>query len=212
MFPFEIPPGTTAESFFLSVVPEAHRRRVPARGGSGGGATNERVEEYVLVAEIQGGDSFTYAVRGHEVNVTRGSEPALVWVSVAKQTLERFLHDWATEKRFVPKFQPRGDVALFTDPRVLKRLTMVTGRVELALPEFEGGRAAILVGAGGGKKIRISHEADVTIEASVSTFERMLAGTLAPDEAIAGTHVEILGKKLIAMQFAFALAPFFPLP
>jgi hypothetical protein len=211
MFPFEIPPGTTAESFFLSVVPEAHRRRVPDVVGKAG-ASPERVEEYVLVAEIQGGEAFTYAVRGREVNVTRGSAPALLWVSVAKNTLERFLLDWTTEKRFIPKFKPRGDVALFTDPRVLKRLTMVTGRVELALPEFEGGRAAILLGAGGGKKIRVSDEADVTIEASVATFERMLAGTLAPDEAISGSHVELMGKKLVAMQFAFALAPFFPLP
>ena len=185
---------------------------MPARSGSEAGAAKGRVEEYVLVAEIQGGDAFTYVVRGHEVNVTRGSEPALMWVSVAKHTLERFLLDWTTEKRFIPKFKPRGDVTLFTDPRVLKRLTMVTGRVELALPEFEGGRAAIRLGAGGGKKIQVSDEADVTIEASVSTFERMLAGTLAPDEAISGAHVEILGKKLIAMQFAFALAPFFPLP
>ena len=211
MFPFEIPPGTTAESFFLSVVPEAHRRLVPD-GGDKAGAAPERVEEYVLVAEIQGGEAFTYAVRGREVNVTRGSAPALLWVSVAKHTLERFLLDWTTEKRFIPKFKPRGDVALFTDPRVLKRLSMVTGRVELALPEFEGGRAAILLGAGGGKKIRVSDEADVTIEASVATFERMLAGTLAPDEAISGSHVELIGKKLVAMQFAFALAPFFPLP
>ena len=76
----------------------------------------------------------------------------------------------------------------------------------------ERGRAAILLGAGGGKKIRVSDEADVTIEASVATFERMLAGTLAPDEAISGSHVELIGKKLVAMQFAFALAPFFPLP
>ncbi len=202
MFPFEIPPGTTAESFFLSVVPEAHARLVPAGGGQ---------EEYVLVAEIQGGEAFTYAVRGREVNVTRGSSPALLWVSVEQHTLERFILDWTTEKRFIPKFKPRGDVMLFTDPRVLKRLSLVTGRVELALPSFEGGRAAIKVGAGGGKKIRVSDEADVTIEASVATFERMLAGTLPPDEAISGGHVELSGKKLVAMQFAFALAPFFPL-
>jgi hypothetical protein len=211
MLPFEIPAGTTARSLFETVLPTAHKQLVPAEAGNPELTLAVRVGDSEALREGGGSLGYTFIFRGSEVTIVEGEQPANLWIAVQKKTLERFLGDWMGERRFAPKFTPRGGALLLTDPRIMKRLVMVTGRIELALPDFEGERASFFVGAGGGKKIAIATDApDVVIEATVPTFERLLAGTLPPDEAIGGNHVTLRGKKLVAMQFAFALAPFFP--
>jgi SCP-2 sterol transfer family len=210
MLPFEIPAGTTARSLFETVLPKAHRQLVPPEAGHGELTMAVRIGESERLTE-SGSLGYTFVFRGSEVTIEQSERPASMWIAVQRKTLERFLGDWMGPRRFAPKFTPRGGAVLLTDPRIMKRLVMVTGRIELALPDFEGARASFFVGAGGGKKVAIApDEPDVVLEASVPTFERLLAGTLPPDDAISGSHVTIRGKKLVAMQFAFALAPFFP--
>jgi len=204
MLPIDIPPGTTGRALLESVLPAAHRELVPPSPGGAGDAITMSVR-------VDGGDSFHYELRGEGVTVRPGEAPAHLWMKVDAATLERFVADWSGPKRYLPTFTPRGGVRLLTDPRVLKRLIMVSGRIELALPDFEGGRAAIVVGAHGGKKKPIDPaEPDATIEAKMSLFDALLAGRVSPDEALASDGVTLRGKKLVAMQLAFALAPFFP--
>jgi hypothetical protein len=211
MLPFEIPTGTTSRTLFETVLPDAHKKLVPASAGKDELTLAVRIGGNEALSEGGSAHGHTFTFRGSDVTVDASERPANLWIAVQKKTLDRFLADWMGERRFAPKFTPRGGALLLTDPRIMKRLVMVTGCIELALPDFEGERASFFVGAGGGRKIDIDPESpDVVIEATVPTFERLLAGALPPDEAISGSHVTIRGKKLVAMQFAFALAPFFP--
>jgi hypothetical protein len=109
----------------------------------------------------------------------------------------------------LPKFSPKG-ASIFTDPRVLKRLAHVTGSIELALPNFPGGRASLRAGAFGGKpaRVKVDREPDVTVESSMEAFDELLAGKLRPEEALSDSRVKVTGRKMVALQFAFALAPF----
>jgi hypothetical protein len=38
----------------------------------------------------------------------------------------------------------------------------------------------------------------------------MLAGTLAPEEALADGDVQVRGNRMLALQLALAVAPFYP--
>jgi putative sterol carrier protein len=106
-----------------------------------------------------------------------------------------------------------GGLVLMSDPRVLKRLSMVNGRVELALADFEGGRVSMVAGFGDAAKRGIDvDDPDVVIEAKMRTFEKLLEGKLAPEEALADGDVVQRGKKMIAMQLALAIAPFYSPP
>lgn len=206
MLPSTIPQGTTVESLLETVLPEAHRHEVARAGATG--------PEQRLGVEVVGGKRYVFRLAGPEVSFDEGGGPAHLHIRVERSTVERFLEDWSGPRRFVPSFVPREGVTLLTDPRVLKRLVAVTGSIELALPDFEGERVSLFVSAGGSRahEPREGAAADVVVEVAVPTFERLLAGSLAPDEALADGHVEVRGKKLVAMQFAFALAPFFPKP
>ena len=129
---------------------------------------------------------------------------------IAAATAQRFLDDWSGPKRWLPKFTPGGGVAILTDPRLLRRLAMVTGRIELAISNFEGGRVSMTLAAGARAVHDDSATPDVVVEMKMDAFERLLDASLAPDEAIGDSHVTVRGKKLVAMQFALALVPFFP--
>jgi putative sterol carrier protein len=50
----------------------------------------------------------------------------------------------------------------------------------------------------------------VTVEATVAVFEELLAGKIAPEDAIAEGRVTVKGNKLLAMQLALAVAPLAP--
>jgi hypothetical protein len=166
-------------------------------------------------ARLDGGPSYAITVRGAELEVREGAhaKPHL-WIALARSSVEIVLADWLGPRRFVPKFTPpKGGVVLMTDPRVLRRLAMVSGRVELAIPDFEGKRVAMTVGAGEAAKREIDTEdPDAVIEAELAAVEELLAGRLRPEDALADKHVKLRGKPFVAMQFALALAPFYPSP
>ncbi|HWL89574.1 MAG TPA: SCP2 sterol-binding domain-containing protein [Polyangiaceae bacterium] len=219
MLPNFVPAGTSGESFFERVLPDAHRSQVPADASAGEYVVrvcianrhpeDDRTDEIDLVA------SYLYTIHGREISATKasGADMPRVHLSlvVDQAALDFFLADWSGPRRFAPSFVPAQGVQLITDPRVLKRLAQATGRIELRLADFEGGDARLLVSAAGGRKHALdTYTADATIETKVTIFEELLAGRLRPDEAIADAHVTVRGKKLVAMQFAFALAPFFP--
>jgi len=200
MFPFEIPEDATLRSLVTKTFPETHARLVPA---SAGGAA------YTIVLVLEGEASFTATVKGGEV-VIREEEARErnLWVSAKASTAERFIEDWKTERRFVPKFAPAGDVILMSDPRILSRLLIASGKIEVALVDLDGERVSMTVAFGAAAKKTIDPDgADVTIEATVAVFEEILAGKLAPEDAIAEGRVTVKGKKLLAMQAALALAP-----
>jgi len=202
MFPIEIPKGTTLESLFTQVVPDTHARFVPANAGT---------EEHKIVVQVSGAKAYTLKVRGKDLAVTEGEEAGhALWARVERKTVELFLDDWMGPKRWVPKFVPPGGLVLMTDPRILKRVTMVSAKVELTVPDFDGGPISMSFAAGDvARRGAEKATADATVETSSATFERILSGALAPEDAIAEGKVTLRGKALVAMQFAFALAPFF---
>jgi putative sterol carrier protein len=203
MLPNFVPAGTSVASFFERVLPEAHRTAVPADASAG---------ELAILVRIETGDGYLYSIRGRDVSVTRAdkAEAHLVLTTTA-DALAFFLADWSGPRRFAPSFVPAQGVRLITDPRVVKRLAQATGKIELLLTGLEAGDARLVLSAAGGKKHRENgRPADAAIETKVSVFEELLGGRLLPDEAITAAHVSVRGKKLVALQFAFAVAPFFP--
>jgi hypothetical protein len=207
VLPASVPAGTTPRSFLTALLPAEHARLVPSRAG------RARVLVHL------GDDRFLLSADGDRLNVSEFTDPlpptdaaeapADVLVSFDEPTVRRFLEDWSGPRRWLPRFEPR-EVALLTDARLLRRLAMVMGRIELAIDDFEGSRAAVTLAAGSRAIKNLDADPDVSVELSMDTFERLLAGTLGPDEAIADRHVTVRGKTLVAMQFALALVPFFP--
>ncbi len=203
MFPIVIPPGTTVESLFTKFAVELHKKYV----------TESAKDEQVAAVRIEGGPSYTYRVRGRDLFVEEGEpKSAALWMVMKIETVERFLADWTGPKKYFPRFAPPpGALVMLSDPRVMKRLAMVSGRVELALVDFEGERISIVVGCGDAAKKGIdTYEPDVVIEAKTKTFDKLLAGQLAPEDALADGDVVQRGKKLVAMQLVLALAAFYP--
>lgn len=201
MLPFEIPAGTTLETLVTKILPDAHAKLAKGKGKTRG------------VIRFEGGPSYTIDVDGSKLEVRKGEESgAQAWVVTKASTAEAFLADWTGPQRFAPKVAA-AQFVLMTDPDVLKRVTMVEGKIELAVRDFDGGRASMTIALGAAAKKSIDPEdAGVVVEASVAVLERMLAGKLSPEEALADGDVTVKGKRLVAMQLAFALAPFFPKP
>ncbi len=207
MLPFDVKLGTTAFELFTEIIPRAHRQLVPKLGERDEISIAISVEGDATCAALQG------SVRGAEISVTpttgRDDPEAHLYLLLHDDSLRAFLEDWGTDKKYLPKFSPKG-ASIFTDPRILKRLVQVTGSVELALPSFPNGRASLRAGAFGGKRARVKwdRDADVTVESSMDLFDLLLAGQMRPEEALSDSRVKIAGKKMVALQFAFALAPF----
>lgn len=212
MLPFNAPKGTSPRDYLVSVVPEAHRSLVgpPSKAPSG----NKATKRWDVLVSIPGEVTVLYGIDGQDIQVTeaRSGDDAELSLTLERGDVTRFLEDWSGLRKWVPKFEPRG-AALITDPQVVSRIAMVTGSVEAVLPDLEGGPARLVVAAFGGKRGRFEggiDRPDTTVDLGASVFEAMLAGRMAPDEALSSGAVGIKGKKLVAMQFAFALAPFFP--
>jgi putative sterol carrier protein len=201
MLPFEIPAGTTLDSLVTDVLPKAHAKLAKGKGRFRG------------VIRFEGGPSYTVDVDGTKLEARKGEETgAQAWLVTRAATAEKFLADWMGPQRFAPKVAA-AQFVLLTDPDVLKRVAMVEGKIELALRDFEGARAGMTFALGSAAKKAIDPEdPGVVVEASVAVLERMLAGKLSPEEALADGDVTVRGKRLVAMQLAFALAPFFPKP
>jgi putative sterol carrier protein len=134
-----------------------------------------------------------------------------LWVHTTERSVERFLEDALGPKRFLPKFVPAGGVGTMSDPRVIKRVAMANGRIELALADVDGERLAIVFGFGDAARKAIDpDDADVVVETRLGTLERVLAGELGPEEALADGDVKVRGNRFLALQLALAVAPFYP--
>lgn len=207
MLPFEIPDGTTVETLLTQVVPAAHARLVPSSAGR---------EPFRAAIEIGGLASFVVSLDGPSMTVAKGEEKNVdARLRFHARDAEAFLADWTGEKRLVPKAKPPGDLLLLSDPRILKRLKLATGAIELALRDFDGDggprRASISVALGATAK-KADPDPDAVIETSMKTYLRLLSGGLGPEEALADGDVTVKGKRFVAMQLAFAVAPLFPPP
>jgi putative sterol carrier protein len=205
MLPFDVPPGTTLESLFTEVIPRAHALMVPAGQQPGPG------DRFVAVHSVRGWKTFTFEIRGGRLDVREGhaAQPDF-WIHVERDAIQTFLDDWMGDKRLLPKSMPK-DLVGITDPRVLKRLALVSGKAELALSNLGGKRVSMTVACGAAAKKPIeSDDPDVVLEADAATFLRLVEGTLPPEDAIADGAVVVRGKRMLAMQLAFAFAPFYP--
>jgi hypothetical protein len=200
---FEIPPDTTIRSLVESVAPALHALMVPDDAPTDALAINVRIED---------AGSWTAYIRGREMRVVEGeAERPTFWLFTTARTVEVFLEDAAGPRRLAPKFEPSAATALLSDPRLVRRVAMAHGRIELALRYLGGERLAIVFGFGGAAQKRIDpDDADVVVEAGLATVERVLAGTLAPEEALADGDVAVRGNRMLALQLALAVAPFYP--
>jgi hypothetical protein len=203
MLPLEIPAGTTIESLVRRVVPELHARLVPDEAPG---------DPFTVAVRIEPAGSWTVVIRGRAMIVEDGEpDRPTLWMYTTARAVERFIEDATGPRRFVPKFRPSGGVTLLSDPRVVKRVAMASGRVEMALRDVDDERLAIVVGFGAAAKKPIDPEdADVVVEVGSSTAERVLAGALAPEQALADGDVKVRGNRLLAVQLALAVAPFYP--
>jgi hypothetical protein len=205
MLPIEIPPGTTATVLVTEIVPALHAKMVP---------TDAPADAFAVAVRIEDEGTWTVRVRGARMTVSEGEEPGLVpalWMWTTARAVERFLEDATGEKRLLPRFAPVGGVGTMSDPRVLKRVAMASGRIELALVDDGGERHAIVLGFGAAaKKAMDPEDADTVIETELATVERVLRGELGPEDALADGNVRLKGNRLLAMQLALAVAPFYP--
>ena len=203
MLPFVIPPGTTPRGLITELLPKDHARLVPAHAGRARVFVHIDDARYTL--DVDGAH-----LRSHVGERLEETDRFDLSLTVDEATVQRFLDDWSGPKRWLPTFTPGGGVAILTDPRLLRRLAMVTGRIELAISDFEGERVSLTLAAGARAVHDDAAAPDAVVEMKMDAFERLLDASLAPDEAIGDSHVTVRGKKLVAMQFALALVPFFP--
>ena len=201
----EIPAGTTVRSFVENVVPAIPAKLVPADAAS---------EPFTVAVRVEEAGSWTVQIHGCRMRVDAGEpERSTLWLFTTARAVERFLEDATGPRRLMPKFDPvggAGGAAVLSDPRVVRRVAMAEGRIELAVTE-DGERLAIVLGFGTATRKGIDPEdADVVIEAGIGTLERVLAGTLAPEDALADGDVRVRGKRILALQLALAVAPFYP--
>lgn len=203
MLPIEIPEGTTIASLVTEVVPDLHARRVEADAPG---------DAFTVAVWIDGSGSWVVHIRGREMVVTEGAiERPTFWLYTTAAVVERFLEDAVGQKRLLPKFAPAGGVRTLSDPRVLKRVAMASGRIELAARDEDGERIAMVLGFGSATRRAIDPEqADVVVEARLSIVERFLGGQLGPEEALASGDVTVRGNRMLALQLALAVAPFYP--
>jgi putative sterol carrier protein len=198
----EIPTGTTVRALVEQVVPDLHARLVPDAVPK---------EPFVVTVRIEDAGDWTVQIAGRDMRVREGAaeKPAL-WLFTTARAVELFLEDAMGAKRFLPKFEPTGGVALLSDPRLVKRCAMASGRIELAMSD-QGERIGVVFGFGAAARKRIDpDDADVVVETGAGTIDRMLAGALAPEDALADGDVKVRGNRMLAMQLALAVAPFYP--
>ncbi|MGO8992136.1 MAG: SCP2 sterol-binding domain-containing protein [Polyangiaceae bacterium] len=193
-----LPVGTTLRSLVEVLIPEDHAAHVPAEAG-----------DARLCFRFAGGPCYTLVASGSRLTVTETAraETAPLMLSVEESTAEMFLSDWLGPQKLAPSFEPRG-IGSITDARFLRRVSAVKGVISLTLDDFEGKPATLLVASG--PDASLYDDPDVELHIELPAFLRVLSGSLPPDEAIAGGHVTLKGKKLVAMQFALALVPYFP--
>jgi putative sterol carrier protein len=203
MLPIEIPPDATIESLVTELVPELHGKLVPADASR---------EALSVSVRVQGRASWTVWIRGPEMSVEEGEIDApTLWMHVTERAVERFLEDARGPKRMLPRNLPHGGLVSMSDPRVVRRVAMASGRIELALRDDDGEQIAMVFGFGSAARRPIDpDDADVTVEVDMATLDRVLSGSLGPEEALADGAVRLRGNRFLALQLALAVAPFWP--
>jgi hypothetical protein len=198
-----IPPGTTVRSLIERIAPDLHGQLV---------ADGAPSEPYVVTVRIDGAGSWTVHIRGREMRVAEGeAERPTLWLFTTTLTVERFLEDAAGPGRFLPRFEPGDGAAVLSDPRIVKRVAMAHGRIELALTDDDGERLAIVMGFGHATRKPIDpDDADVVVETGAATIARIVEGTLPPEDALGEKDVKVRGNRMLALQLALAVAPFYP--
>ena len=202
---FDIPPGTTARSLVETVFPAIHAQHVP---------DDAPTDAFTVVVRIDDVGSWTVHIRGREMRAVAGeaARPTM-WLFTTARAVERFLEDATGPQRFLPRFASPGAVSVLSDPRLVKRVAMAHGRIELAVRDVDGERTAVVLGFGASARGRVDpDDADVVVEVGLETVERMLAGELAPEDALVDGGVTIRGNRMLALQLALAAAPFYPTP
>lgn len=187
------------------IVPALHGKMVPP---------DAPADAFAVAVHIEDEGAWTVRVSGARMTVTEGGEAGAkptLWLWTTARAVERFIEDATGAKRMLPKFAPVAGVGTMSDPRVLKRVALASGRIELALVDEHGERMAMVFGFGAATKKPVDPEdADTVIEADLATVERVLRGELGPEEALADGNVRVKGNRLLAMQLALAVAPFYP--
>jgi len=209
VLPLEIPPGTTVESLLTEVLPALHERLV---------SDSAPADPLAVVVRVEGRGGWTVHIRGRHMRVEEGEVPRpTLWVHTTGLAVQRLLDDALGPRRFLPDVDatlarvPDGGVLLLSDPRLVKRVAMVSGRVELVLTDDDGARLSVVLGLGDAARRPIDPERPQCVaEGARSVLERALRGELAPEEAITGGAVRVRGNRLLVLQLALAVAPFYP--
>jgi hypothetical protein len=213
MLPIEIPPGTTVESLVTDVVPALHAKLV------GPSVKEVPQDPFVVTVRIEGVGAWTVTIRGAVMTVEDGeSARPTLWLWTTGSAVEWFLEDALGPRRLLPRVAPpAGGALLLSDPRIVKRVAMASGRVELALrpgdgpPGADAERLVIVLGLGDAARRAIDpEEPETSIETGLPTVERILRGELGPEQALADGGVLLRGNRFVAMQLALALAPLYP--
>lgn len=201
MKPIELPAGTTVTSFIEELLAKEHAARV----------SDDGPETFVVHARIDGLDSYTITVRGRALSVERGEQgKAQLWIATDASCATRALDDALGDARLLPDVRDPGSVPAITDPRLLRRLVMVSGTVRAELTGF--GDAPLWVAFGAGAKAsRIDPErTDAEVSLPMSVLEQLMSLSKRPDEALKDVSVKTKGNPFVPMQLALALAILLP--
>jgi hypothetical protein len=223
MLPLDIPPGTTIETLVTEVVPALHAKLLAPF------AREIPQDPFVVAVRVEGSGAWTVTIQGAVMTVEDGESPRpTMWLWTTAVAVEWFLEDARGPKRLLPRMAPpAGAAVLLSDPRVVKRVAMASGRVELALrlDDADPGRhvsgsagawsstdrITMVLGFGDAARRAIDPEdADTAVETSLGTIERVLRGDLGPESALADGDVALRGNRFLAMQLALSLAPLYP--
>jgi hypothetical protein len=203
MIPFDIPPGTTLETLLHDVAPSFHAQSVPR---------DVPVDPLTIHVRVEGAGDWTVRIDGSAMRVVDGEpDRPTLWVHTTAHAVARFLEDATGARRWVPRGPPPPGAVAFSDPRLVKRAAMASGRIELAIPDVDGERLAVVLGFGAAARRPIDPDRpDAVVEATIDTLQRMLAGALPPEDALSDGGVRVRGNRFLPMQLALAAAPFYP--
>jgi hypothetical protein len=203
MLPLDLPPDTTLESLVTDAIPALHARLVGAGGPTGG---------FTVALRIDGRASWTIRIRGREMLVDEGEEPRpTLWMYTTEEIAERFLEDALGSKRLVPKPASANGVTLLSDPRLVQRVAMANGKIELVVIEEDGSRLSATFGFGSATRRPIDPDKpDTVVEVPVATLHSVMSGGRTPEDVLSAGDVTVRGSRLLAMQLALAVAPFYP--
>ncbi len=201
MKPIELPAGTTVTSFVEEVLAKEHEARVADDGP----------ETFVVHARIEGLDSYTITVRGRALSVEHGEVgKAQLWIATDASCAARALDDALGDGRLLPDVREPSAVPAVTDPKLLRRLVMVSGSVRAELIGFGDAPLWVAFGAGA-RAARIDVErTDAEVSLPMSVLEQLMSLSKRPDEALKDVSVKTKGNLFVPMQVALALAIMLP--